>query len=187
MARNWLRFNECEDVLASTDLLAIVAPKLRKQPSNWKWVILAVHNGLQGALVCAIKDTSGTSMLDKTSATKMLNYLETLEGDIPQEKLADFLTLLKRYRKKYPYPGLTNEQLKHILKLHKHFRNNFAHYVPTGWSIEISMLPAIIESALLLIEEALQQKQVLLSGNMKRRLAKNLAAARAGVGLCRKF
>ena len=91
VARNQLYFNEYEDVLASTDLLAIVAPGLRKQPSNWKWMILAAHNGLQGALVCAIQDTSATNILNKDSETKMLNYLEKLDGDQPQEFLADRL------------------------------------------------------------------------------------------------
>jgi hypothetical protein len=180
-----VRFDEYEDVLASTDLLAIVAPNLRKQPSNWKWMILAAHNGLQGALVCAIQDTSVTNILEKKSATEMLNYLETLQGDRPQEKLADFITLLKRYRRKYPSPGICVEQLKHIHKLHKQFRNNFAHFVPAGWSIEVAMLPQIVESALDLIEAAMQQEQVVrhLSGNRKRRLQRNLAATRAALAL----
>jgi hypothetical protein len=185
MARKNVYFDEREDVLASTDLLAIAAPKLRKQPSYWKWMIIAAHNGLQGALVCAIQDTSATNVLSKESATKMLKYLETLEGDRPQEYLADFVTLLKRYRKKYPCHGLTTEQLKHIHKLHKQFRNNFAHFVPKGWWIEIARLPAIIESTLDLIEAAMQQHQVVihLNGNMKRRLEQNLAATRASSSL----
>jgi hypothetical protein len=45
------------------------------------------------------------------------------------------------------------------------------------------MLPAIIESALILIEAAMQQHQVAvhLSGNKKRRLERNLAATRTGL------
>jgi hypothetical protein len=132
MARTQLYFDEYEDVLASTDLPAVVAQGLRKQPSNWKWMILAAHNGLQGALVCAIQDTSVTNILNKESATQMLNYLETLEGEVPKEKLADFSTLLKRYRKKYPCPGVTIAQIKQIRKLHNEFRNNFAHFCAKG-------------------------------------------------------
>jgi hypothetical protein len=183
VVRKQLYFDEYGDVIASTDLLAVVAPRLIKQPSNWKWMIIAAHNGLQGALVCAIQDTSVTNVLSKESATKMLNYLQTLEGDPPQEHLADFVTLLKRYRKKYPCHRPTTEQLKHIHKLHKQFRNHFAHFVPKGWWIEIAMLPAIIESTLVVIEAAMQQDQVVihLTGNMKRRLEQNLATTRAGL------
>ena len=185
MARENVYFDEREDVLASTDLLAIAAPKLRKQPSYWKWMIIAAHSGLQGAMVCAIQDTSATNILDEKAATKMLKYLETLEGDMPQERLADFIALLEKYQNKYPGHGITPEQLENIHGLHKQFRNNFAHFVPKGWSIKTAMLPAIIGSALDLIEAAMQQQQVAihLSGNMKRRLASNLATARAAIAL----
>jgi hypothetical protein len=180
MVKNWVRYDEYEDVLTSTDLLALVAPKLRKQTSSWKWMILAAHNGLQGALVCAVKDTSNTNVLENGSAAKMLNYLKTLEGERPLARLTDFATLLKRYRKKYPSNDITTEQLKLIQKLHKQFRNNFAHFVPTGWLIEVALLPPIIESAVKLIESAMQQPQVLihLSDNQNRRLAKNISAIR---------
>jgi hypothetical protein len=146
-------------------------------------MILAAHNGLQGALVCAIKDTSNTNILEKGSTAKALDYLKTLEGDRPQDKLADFVTLLKRYRKKYPCNEITTGQLKLIHKLHKDFRNDFAHFVPTSWLIEVAMLPAVIESALKLIERAMQQPQVAmhLSGNQKRRLAKNMTATRTAL------
>jgi hypothetical protein len=184
LAASWVRFDEYEDVLASTDLLAMVAPNLRKHPSNWKWMILAAQNGLQGALVCAIQDTSGTNILETKSATKVLRYLEALEGDIPQERMADFMTLFRRYRKMYPCKG-TIQQLKQIRRLHQEFRNDFAHFVPKGWSIELAGLPAIIETALKLIEEAMNQDQVLmrLSGNRKRRLERNLAATRSALKL----
>jgi hypothetical protein len=184
LAGSWVRFDEYEDVLASTDLLAMVAPNLQKHPSNWKWMILAAQNGLQGALVCAIQDTSGTSILEKKSATRVLRYFEIPEGDMPQERMADFMTLFRKYRKMYPCKG-TIQQLKQIRRLHQEFRNDFAHFVPKGWSIEVAGLPAIIGTALKLIEEAMKQDQVLmrLSGNRKRRLERNLAATRTALKL----
>lgn len=176
--------NGCESTnestfLSSTDLLALVAPRLRKSPIDWKWMILAAHNGAQGALVCAIQDTSGTNILARQSAGEMLNWLETLQGERPKERLADFVMLVKKFRKQYP-SVLTVEQHRLVLKLHREFRNKFAHFTPTHWSIEISILPALVGSAIDLIEIAMQQDQVLMktSGNFKRRLAKNLDAAR---------
>jgi hypothetical protein len=182
LAGSWVRFDEYEDVLASTDLLAMIAPNLRRYPSNWKWMILAAQNGLQGALVCAIQDTSGTSILEERSATKVLRYLETGMGDMPQERMADFMTLFRKYRKMYPCSG-TIQQLKQIRRLHQEFRNNFAHFVPKGWSIELAGLPRIIETAVKLIEEVMKQDQVLmrLSGNKKRRLERNLAVTRTAL------
>lgn len=181
MPTSSVTFDEREDVLASTDLLALVAPTLRKKPSNWKWMILAAQNGAQGALVCAVQDTSRTNVLRKDSATEMLKWLATLEGDRPREILDDFLKLLKKYRRKYPGHGMTGQQTKNLHSLHEEFRNSFAHFTPQGWQIDTTMLPALVVSALDLISAAMQQYQVEvhLSGNMKRRLATNLATARA--------
>jgi hypothetical protein len=178
--RVWLWFNQYEDVLSSTDLLALVAPKLREQPSNWKWMVLAAHSGLQGALVCAITDSSGTNILSKRSAKALLRWFDTFEGERPREHLDDFLALLKKYRKEYPCHG-TIRQLKHLYKLHFEFRNNFTHFVPAYWSIEIAMFPPIIGSALDAIEAAMRQQRVAvnLDQKMQDRLASNLATTRA--------
>ncbi|KRR11530.1 hypothetical protein [Bradyrhizobium valentinum] len=179
MSGSWVNFDEYEDVLASTDLLAILAPKLRTQPSCWKWMILAAQNGLQGALVCAIQDTSGTNILEKQSAIAALDWYRTREGDMPQGKLAVFGTLLKRYRTKYP-SSVTAQQLKSIGQLHWELRNNFAHFIPASWKIEVDGLPEIIQSALDLIEDAMKRDQVMmhLSGNRKRRLERNISLTR---------
>jgi hypothetical protein len=182
MRGNWLRIDEHRDVLASTDLLALVGSSLKKRPSNWKWMILAAHNGVQGALVCAIQDSSGTNILSKQSAAEMLNWLDTLQGGRPKEQLADFSMLLKKFRKKYP-AILTYEQHRRLLKLHREFRNKFAHFTPTHWSIEISILPSLIETAIDLIETAMRQDQVTMktSGSFKRALSANLSSARTAL------
>ena len=182
MAGEWLRIDEYTDVLASTDLLALVGSRLKKSPFDWKWMILAAHSGVQGALVCALHDSTGTNILKQKSAAEMLNWLSTLEGERPKEQLADFSMLIKKYRKRYPL-ALTPEQHWKILKLHREFRNKFAHFTPTHWSIEISMMPSPIENALDLIETAMKQDQVTMktSGNFKRHLSGNLALARAAL------
>ncbi len=90
---------------------------------------------------------------------------------------------LRKYRKMYPCKG-TIQQLKQLRRLHQEFRNDFAHFVLKGWSTELAGLPAIIETALKLIEEAMKQDQVLmrLSGNGKRRLERNLVVTRTALG-----
>ena len=182
MAGQWLRVDERTDVLSSSDLLAVVGPRLQKNPYDWKWMILAAHSGAQGALVCAIQDSTGTNILTRQSAGEMLEWLESLQGERPKEHLADFVMLLKKFRKRYP-SALRSDQHRLVLKLHREFRNKFAHFTPTHWSIEISMLPALVGSSIDLIEIAMRQDQVLLklSGNFKRRLAKNLDADRQSI------
>jgi hypothetical protein len=177
---DWIRFNERDDVIASTDLLSLVAPTLKTSPTNWKWIILAAHSSLQGALVCAIKDSTGTNVLDKRSAAATLAWLENPTGVHPPRYLDHYPALIKKYRKKYPESTITVQQLKDLRKLHNEFRNNFTHFAPMQWSIEVAGLPRIAKVALDLVENAMQRHQVEihLTCNMKKRLAENLRAIR---------
>lgn len=187
MAKEYVRFDEIEDVLSSLDLLALVIPLAKKRPTFWKWIIIAAHSGLQSAMVCVLAGTSGVPVLDNKSARKMLKWFETREGRIPEERLADFNTLLERCHKGNYTDGaplkLDAHQAKDIKRLHNHFRNNFAHFTPKSWSIEKAGLPRIVGAAVDCIETLMGHSRVLykLSGNRKRRLAVQLKNIRVGL------
>jgi len=183
--KDYVRFNEIEDVLSSLDLLSLVAARVQEQPSYWKWVIIAAHGALQGAMVCALDDGAGVGMLDAKSARKTLEWYDTLRGTMPEGRLANFKTLLVRCQDKKRMQDeplvLTTAQLKDICKLHEEFRNHFAHFVPMGWRIEKVGLPRIIGAAIDCIEDLMGCTQALqkLTENRKRRLLKSIKATRA--------
>jgi len=61
----YVRFDGFEDVLASVELVALLAPRVHDKPQYWKWIIVGAHSALQRAMVCAYVDSSGTSILKK--------------------------------------------------------------------------------------------------------------------------
>jgi hypothetical protein len=186
MGRDYIRFDEIEDVLVSADLIALTAPLVARSPSYWKWIIVGAHNALQGAMVCALCDTNGTSVLTEKSASQMLNWLQksaNQRGEPPQQRLAEFLVLLERCiggQFNCKKLGVTPDQLLDIQRLHKEFRNNFAHFTPKGWAIEKLGLPRIINAALNAVGDLMGQPQIKrrLSGNRIRRLKRALFATR---------
>jgi hypothetical protein len=64
MGKQYIRFDEIEDVLTSVELIALTAPLLKASPSYWKWIIVGAQNGLQGAMVCFLAGTNGIGVLD---------------------------------------------------------------------------------------------------------------------------
>jgi hypothetical protein len=189
--KDYVRFDEIEDVLTSADLMALVAPLIRKKPSYWKWMIVAAHNALQGAMVCAYADTTGTSILDAKTGHRILEWLDMPEekrGKEPRARLAEFGVLLQRCMTEHPnYKpalALTAQQLKDIKRLHEEFRNNFAHFKPEGWSIEKQGLPRIVSAAIDATEWLMSHERVSyrMSGNQLRRLKRNLRATRSALG-----
>jgi hypothetical protein len=179
MPRDYVTYDELEDVLTSTDLLALVAPKLHEQPSYWKWAIVAAQNGLQGAMVCALHDAIGVSVLDERSGKRLLEWHDSgRKGKIPTERLAGFRTLFERFCSQYPQPQATRQQIRDVLRLHKDFRNNFEHFTPQSWSLQKAGLPRIVGTAIDLIEIAMTSESVVhrLSGNTFTRKSHDCAA-----------
>jgi hypothetical protein len=154
MADDYVSFDEREDVVVSLELVAHFAPLVREKPQHWKWIIVGAHDALQGAMVCAYADSTGTSVLDKKSAKEMLDWLEAdraTQGPYPEDRLAPFGQLLDRCitgSAIFEPLVLTPGQVEDIKRLHDHFRNKFAHFTPVGWSIEKAGLPRIVGAAL---------------------------------------
>jgi hypothetical protein len=151
---HYVHVDERKDVLASMDLLELLIPRIKQNPALWKWAIIGAQSALQGAMVCALADTTGTSVLTEKSATEQLAWLQRdidQRGEPPKEYLAEFKILLKKSMDELDLV-LAEQQEKDIRRLHQYFRNQFAHFIPMGWAIEKAGLPRIVLAALHAVE-----------------------------------
>jgi len=188
--REFVNYSEFTDVISSVQLIATVVTTVLRQPVLWKWIVVAAHNGLQGAMVCNLSGTDGTGALRESSRKRMLAFLQDAKpGDpVPDEWLADFNNLLKWIQEPNRTVGYTSwhptaSQLKHIAKLHE-LRNQFSHYVPGSWSIEAIGLPAITATALDGTEHLMLSGGYVLAqftGNQRRALEHSFKSARTGL------
>jgi hypothetical protein len=183
---NYLDFNEIGDVLASVDVIAVLAPTLRDNPLRWKWVILATHGAMQGAMVCAYADSANTSILTKRSEAKMWAWLNNTLEEQPTQRLDEFISLLKKcLRGSHNCDPLvlTKKQCRSIKRLHW-ARNNFTHFTPQGWLIERAWLIPPIVVALDVVEELMQRSQVnyRLEDDQREHLHEALSTSRLVLG-----
>lgn len=157
-------FDEIENAIVSLELLTEVLPRCREQLAMWKWAIIIAHDALQAAIVCEVADTTGTSVLSKKSARAMLKWLDDAAGLYPEERLADFGSLLSK-------SPLSDAHLqKHILKLHE-LRNEFVHFTPKSWLLAVEDLPKVVGSVGLAAFLLLKGRAAyLLTGKKKRRI-----------------
>jgi hypothetical protein len=106
-------------------------------PRAWKWVVLALHGALYGFAIAACKGTDYQTIVRKTK--RGAEHLISLD---------EALTLCANPTWMGTLHGglaltLTDSQKDSIRRLKKTLRNNFEHYVPGVWSIEIHGLPQI--------------------------------------------
>jgi len=162
---DYLRVDEREDAISALEHAAYTLGALAQQPLSWKWLIIALHNALQGALVCTLSGTDGAGALSRKSMKEMWEWFESSRANpnapIPREWLAPPEELYARakdpnYMSEFGGQPLkcTTEQDEDMCRLNA-LRRGFMHFTPKGWSIETAGLPRIALNTLVIVETLL--------------------------------
>ncbi|MCU0342402.1 MAG: hypothetical protein MUF28_01115 [Ignavibacterium sp.] len=134
----WIRFDEQTNALDYLEKCFSFLKTVEYEPQNWKWVIITLHSALYGFAVSACKGMNSDSVITRTKSG--------------HERLVDFDEALKRCQDptwmrvniNYEEFKFSHNQLKSIRKLHKALRNNFEHFTPKSWSIELHSFPDMV-------------------------------------------
>lgn len=145
---NWFKTDEIEEAVSALETLARWSKNLASDISYWKWVILATHNAAQGFMVLSLRGTDRLLPLKDKIAHKWLEA--HINGtDYPVEELDNFLNLYKKIQSDSMHFFVDSKKLKasesqskSIRRLNS-LRNDFIHFLPQSWSIEVSGLPRI--------------------------------------------
>jgi len=158
MADNFLKTDEREEAISSLEVLADALEKVTFDPYHWKWVILSLHSALQGSMVLALRSGDGLRPLRDNIAQEWLKAYRTGTEEYPKEELDTFLNLYKKIKsdlmlffghsKKFVPEGNQGWSIKKINKL----RNDFIHFLPKSYLLDISGLPNICKDCLRIIE-----------------------------------
>jgi len=108
----------------------------------WKWVVLSLHSALYGFAICACKGTNPKNVTYKTKKgiEKLISFDDALKHCQDPKRMK--MTI------KSNHLVLTYKQKEAINYLKKVLRNNFEHYTPKGWSIELHGMPEIAMNVL---------------------------------------
>lgn len=147
-------------------------------PYKWKWVIIALHQALYGALISTLQGTDPRQTVvdrQKDSGKAVMLYVNKITIDLiassfgkDEETILDWITnpyligldeALRRVKRKEFLPSLINaqplittaEEDSAIIRLTKEFRNQFEHFSPKGWIVFTSIMPPIVKCVLRVI------------------------------------
>lgn len=133
----YLRFSEETNALDYLERAGEFIKATSSDPKAWKWVILSLHGALYGFAISACKGSDYETVVKKTK--KGHERLITLD---------EALTMCQDEKWMGTLHGglalnLSNSQKDSIRRLKATLRNNFEHYIPGGWSIEMHGFPRI--------------------------------------------
>jgi hypothetical protein len=178
-------FDEFEDAVLSIELAAEKFQRVQTSPTLWKWVIVALQNAVQGAMVLALAGTDGCGALYPKSQRQNREWLENPTNIRPRVEIADFNTLLARIQRpemlEGPVPQLSEEDCRNLKRLNE-LRRQFAHYNPTGWGIELQYMVNIVPVAADVFEHLMTTQgrpNIHLTEDQRQRMRLSLATIRA--------
>ena len=133
----YLRFTEEDNALDYLEKAAFFIRQTEKDKKSWKWVVLTLHSALYAFAICAIQGTNPDRVTYETKrgGVRLIHFDEALKRCQDSKWIGQYVhsrTL-----------SLTDDQKWSINKLKKSFRNQFEHYQPLLWSIEIHGFPKI--------------------------------------------
>ena len=146
---SFLRTNTSIEAFKSLEKLSETLSLIEDDIYQWKWAIIFIHNSMQAFMTLA---------LESTYRVNVIRHKEKKTGEITIY-LLEFEELYKRIKKdKYMKQVVnsktfapTEEQNKAIKDLCS-FRNDFVHYVPKFWSIQLLRFPEMFLSVMSIIE-----------------------------------
>jgi hypothetical protein len=165
----WLRTNELVEAVSAFEMFAEQLQRVTDDFYRWKWAIIALHSGLQGMMVLALKGSHGLHVLHPKEASRWHKAHE--RGDLPLKnlKLDRFLALYKKIKgdkmlmyvrsQKFVPKGTQGRSINLLDRL----RNEFIHFTPKVWVLELEGLPAM----------ALDCLAILRIDTLKRKLLEN--------------
>lgn len=153
---NWIRTDESDDVAGSVRHALRCASQVGGDDQLWKWIALALHSALQGACVCHLTTSFvPVGAVTARNAAEWISYHEQSYTDPdarpPRTQLMALPDLLKAVRKPNSAGdrsndagvALTDAELAWLRRFHDSVRNQFVHFEPMGWSLEVSGISAI--------------------------------------------
>jgi hypothetical protein len=158
VSEKWLRTNEAEESVSALEMVVQSLSNVESDSYQWKWAILALHSSLQGFMVMALRGSDNLNCLKDKVAAEWLRAYRAGE-QLPEEKLDNFLDLYKKinkprkmtsymHSKPFKPSGTQGSSIKKLSSL----RNDFVHFVPKGWSLEVTGLPQIFLDCLNIID-----------------------------------
>jgi hypothetical protein len=179
----YLRTDEEAEAANAVKMAAQFAERAHEDIHLWRWIIIAMHNAAQGTMVLSLRHGNGLLALSDECYAAWVKAYEKHEPP-PPEKLDSYLNLYKKVKhsqwgqvggnKRFVPSGCEGKDIKQLNSL----RNDFIHFTPKGWSLEVDGLPKIcLSTARLISFLALETQNVFWHEEESRTLLEQSLAA----------
>lgn len=154
---SWLRTDEAEEAVAGLEAAARFLSETSRDPYAWRWAIVSLHIATQGFMVVVLRDSAGLLPLRDNVAKAWLKA-DRNGGELPVERLDSFGNLYRKVKRAKVAGYLAGKPFKptgsqdRSIRLLCSLRNQFIHFLPASWSLDLNGLPTMARDVLAFIE-----------------------------------
>jgi hypothetical protein len=141
MSERWARFDTESNAIDSLEKAAHFLRTVKDNPEDWKWVVVCSFSSLYGFAIQVAKGSDDRSVIQVTK-----------KGHERLITFGDALKVCKLSLGARAALETSKGEDDSIDKIQNEFRNNFEHFNPGSWSIEISGFPEHILNIINVIE-----------------------------------
>jgi len=186
MPQEFYRTDLKENAIDDLEKLSKFLELAKQDKSYWKWVIIALHSSLYKFMLLVLKNPDCSGIWEeKDGVEKVKKEKVGLVWKIklfdPDNWLVSFLKAFERIQnqtrvgryvpgKPFVSDAKVNEAMK---RLNTELRNQFLHFKPKSWLIEISEIKKIIQSTLPIIRFIIFKNRIRILIEEKEQLAIN--------------
>lgn len=158
---HYLRIDEKENAVDSLHKAIEFLQHTETDLFYWKWFIVAIHHAIYHFMLLSLQNSDQSGIWKEPE--KFVDYVlsrKVVDTENPKNRLVTFLEAFDRIQEKDRMSGFVNAKpfvadIKHkeaAACLNTILRNNFSHFSPRGWSIEISFIIGAVSPMLEIIE-----------------------------------
>ena len=166
MEEEWMRTDECLDVISSLELFIYTFGKLNTDGHYLKWSIISLHSALQGMMafhlsfgnnLLVMTEKDAEACRKDTEAWLKANHNQTTYPETKMDRFPRMVSFPNLYEKikKHEVSGYKftpqGQQEASVKKLNG-FRNGFIHFMPSGCSNRLSSMLGIFLDCLNIIK-----------------------------------
>jgi hypothetical protein len=154
----YLQTDEAEEAVSALEMAEALLATVSDDAYQWKWAIISLHNAAQGFMLLSLRGSNGFDVISKKDAQAWTVAIAAGKTPPAARRLETYLTLYSRTKgprmqkfvnsRRFTPVGEQDNSIKRLNSL----RNEFIHFLPKGWSLEVSGLPDLFSDVLAYIE-----------------------------------
>lgn len=166
-SKEWLRTDTTKEAFKSLEKLDETLSLVTTDAYQWKWAIIILHNCMQAFMVLALEGTNQIDVVKNRDkyADCLYKLSQNIEMDADMKKILSnaqldfFMNLYSKIKDTSNTQQLWNDSMfvatekqDDAMELLNDYRNQFIHFFPFSWGIELTRLSGIFVPAIALIQ-----------------------------------